>query len=207
MKSAFVVGDSISMHYGPYLEQYLQGWCGYSRKSDGDAALQSLGGTQSANGGDSSAVLTYLQAVRDVGKLTADTLLVNCGLHDIKTEPASGARQIPINLYGQNLTGIVEIASEMGVELIWIRTTPAVDEIHNKPGSTFHRFTADCAAYNAVADAVMAENGVPAIDLFGFTSRLGDDVFCDHVHFHPHIREKQAAYIAGWLQRHFALKH
>ena len=203
MKSVFVVGDSISMHYGPHLELYIQGWCDYARKSEGDAGLRALGDSQSANGGDSSAVLTYLQAVRDSAGLTADALLVNCGLHDIKTDPSSGAKQVPIELYERNLQGIVDVASGMGVELVWIRTTPAVDKIHNKPGATFHRFAADCAAYNAVADALMAENQVPVIDLFGFTLQLGDNVFCDHVHFHPPIREKQAAYIAGWLQRHF----
>ena len=63
----------------------------------------------------------------------------------------------------------------------------------------FHRFVADCAAYNAVADRIMNAAGVPVIDLFTFTRNLGPELFCDHVHFHVNIREKQAAFIAGWL--------
>jgi len=31
---------------------------------------------------------------------------------------------------------------------------------------------ADCAAYNDVADQVMADAGIPAIDLYGFTRQL-----------------------------------
>ena len=63
----------------------------------------------------------------------------------------------------------------------------------------FHRFVADCLAYNDAADRVMAEAGVPSIDLFTFTRNLGPDLYCDHVHFVEPIREKQAAFIAGWV--------
>jgi len=54
-------------------------------------------------------------------------------------------------------------------------------------------------AYNDVADRVMREAGVPVMDLYTFTCNLGTDLYCDHVHFHSHVREKQAAFIAGWL--------
>lgn len=56
-------------------------------------------------------------------------------------------------------------------------------------------------AYNAVADRVMAAARVPCIDLYGFTCLLGPDLYCDHVHFKEPIREKQAAFLAGWLAR------
>lgn len=29
---------------------------------------------------------------------------------------------------------------------------------------------------------------------------LGDEIYCDHVHFTDAVRAQQAAYIAGWLQ-------
>jgi len=41
--------------------------------------------------------------------------------------------------------------------------------------------------------------GSPVIDLYTFTSNLGNDLYCDHVHFHDYIRRQQAAFIAGWL--------
>jgi len=31
------------------------------------------------------------------------------------------------------------------------------------------------------------------------SKQYGPYLYCDHVHFHDSIREKQAAYIAGWL--------
>jgi hypothetical protein len=63
----------------------------------------------------------------------------------------------------------------------------------------FFRFAADGVAYNEAADAIMARAGIPAIDLYNFTLSLGPELYCDHVHFHEAIREKQGIYIAGWL--------
>jgi hypothetical protein len=85
-------------------------------------------------------------------------------------------------------------------DVVWVRTTPVDEAIHNQREMAFHRFAADCDTYNAIADSVMRLNDVPVIDLYSFTRNLGADVYCDHVHFHDHIREKQAANITGWLQ-------
>jgi len=92
-----------------------------------------------------------------------------------------------------------EISAAMKPKLIWIRTTPCDEAVHNRAGMTFHRFSADCDAYNRVADQIMAELNVPVIDLYAFTLNLGDDLYCDHVHFQEPVREKQAAFLAGWL--------
>jgi len=35
--------------------------------------------------------------------------------------------------------------------LVWIRTTPCDETVHNYAGMAFHRFAADCEAYNGVA--------------------------------------------------------
>ncbi len=82
-----------------------------------------------------------------------------------------------------------------------MRTTPCDEQVHNTRSMQFHRYAADCAAYNAVADHIMVEAGVPVIDLYTFTCNLGPDLYCDHVHFPVPIREKQAAFLAGWLAR------
>ncbi len=63
-------------------------------------------------------VLSFLRAKAESGGIEADLLLVNCGLHDIRTDPETGTRQV---------------------------------------------------------------------------------LYCDHVHFQDHIRQKQAAFVAGWL--------
>jgi lysophospholipase L1-like esterase len=194
-----VVGDSISIQYGPYLEKYLAGVIAYSRKEGEEEALLNLDQPQGANGGDSGMVLSFLEAKARSGGVDADLLLLNCGLHDIKTDPGTGTRQVSMNDYKANLKAIINVVAGMNCRLIWIRTTPCDEAVHNREGKTFHRFSADCEAYNKAADEIMASAGIPAIDLYTFTRNLGDDLYCDHVHFHDHIREKQAAFIAGWL--------
>jgi lysophospholipase L1-like esterase len=197
--NVYVLGDSISMQYGPYLEQYLRGFMGYARKEGDELANLNLDLPMGANGGDSSMVRAFLEAKAAAGGIDADVLLVNCGLHDIKTEPETGAKQVPLDAYRENLRAVVAIANAMGVRLVWVRTTPCDEAVHNRPASKFHRFAADCDAYNAAADAVMGGARVPAIDLYGFTKNLGNDLYCDHVHFHEAVREKQGAFLAGWL--------
>ena len=199
MAKIYVVGDSISIQYGPCLMQYLEGLMGYARKEGEAEARLNLDAPIGGNGGDSSRVLSFLRAMAKSGGVDANLLLVNCGLHDIKRHPKTGALQVSINAYEDNLRSIISVARDMQITLIWIRTTPCDEKVHNRPGASVHRFSADCAAYNAVADRVMNDAGVPLIDLHAFTRNLGPDLYCDHVHFREHIREKQAAFIAGWL--------
>ena len=198
-RKLYVIGDSISMHYGPYLERYVSGSYRYARKSPEDVAALGLSDSQDANGADSRAVRIFLEAMLASGRLDADILLVNCGLHDIKRNRETDAYQVPIGEYSENLRAVTAACAARGLPLVWMRTTPCDEAVHNVKQSTFHRFAADCSAYNAAADAVMEKAGVPSIDLHGFTLSMGGDLYCDHVHFHEHIREKQAAYIAGWL--------
>lgn len=199
MKKVFVVGDSISMHYGPYLERFLEGRYLYGRKGGDEDAAPNLDQPTGANGGDSGMVRDYLADLLDGGSPGFDVLLLNCGLHDIKTEPATGARQVSLADYERNLQWIVDKVGAAGIRLIWIRTTPVDEKIHNRPGMTFWRFEKDQADYNAAADRIMRAAGVVTIDLEGFSLRCGDSIFCDHVHFVVDVREKQAAFIAGFL--------
>lgn len=195
----FVIGDSISVHYAPYLKQYLNGVIKYEIKDGTVEALKNLDIPQGANGGDSSRVLEYLKARADKSPIDADYLVLNCGLHDIKTDLNTGEKQIPIEKYAENLKQIIEVAKQSGLKVIWVQTTPADEAIHNAIQPDFKRFKADCIEYNQIADKVMKNAGVPLIDLYTFTNNLGDDIYCDHVHFHVHVREKQAAFIAGYL--------
>ena len=198
----YVIGDSISIQYGPYLKAYLSGFMEYARKEGEAEARLNLDVPQGANGGDSGMVLAFLKAMDATTGIDADFLLLNCGLHDIKTNPVSMARQVDIETYEKNLAEILRTVSTMRCRPIWVRTTPCDENIHNTVNRTFWRFKADCDAYNRVADRVMEQAGVPVIDLFTFTRNLGGDLFCDHVHFREPVREKQAAFLAGWLLGH-----
>jgi lysophospholipase L1-like esterase len=196
----YLVGDSISIHYGPYLQQYLHGLMDYSRKEGEDEALLDLDTPQGANGGDSAMVRAFLEAKASKNGIDADLLLLNCGLHDIKRAPDTNALQVPIEQYRENLRAIVKLVARKGLKLVWIRTTPCDEAVHNRGReNSYKRFSADCERYNQAADEIMTETNTPMIDLHTFTLNLGPELYCDHVHSPPHIREKQAAFIAGWL--------
>lgn len=219
LPSLFVLGDSISMQYGPYLERYVSSRLSYRRKTNTDGSA--------ANGGDSRAVRGYLEAwvlatvaadgasgegatghtgpdLEGVAIPTepVDYLLINCGLQDIKTDPESGRRQVHSERYRANLGAIVDAGQRIAGTVFWVRTTPVDEMIHNSRSHAFHRFTEDAATYNAIADQVMASRQVACVDLASFTMSLGTaaDVYCDHVHFTDTVRAAQAAYIAGFLQ-------
>lgn len=198
----FVIGDSISIQYGPYLERFLEGGFSYDRKRDGAGAKaeHNLDVPQGANGGDSAMVLAYLKARADGDPIAADLLLLNCGLHDIKTEVSGGTKQVPPDAYARNLRAILEVASAMKLKVVWVRTTPVIDELHNARSRNFHRFAVDVATYNAIADEIMSAAGVPIVDLHAFSARFVPAGFIDHVHYSDAVREKQAAFIAGALE-------
>jgi len=187
-----VIGDSISLHYGPYLQTMLTGVMTYTRKTAPDGSLDDR-----ANGGDSTLVLDYLQTLQPDRPF--DNLLINCGLHDIKRDVTTNTRQVPLDRYEANLHAILVQAQRLATRTIWVRTTPVIDERHNRLNTAFRRFEADIETYNAVADRIMLEHGITAIDLFTVTRNLGPDIYADHVHFTEAVRAQQAAFIAGHL--------
>ena len=195
----YLIGDSISLYYGLHLRNYLRGIANCSRKDGIGEGLLDLEHPQGSSGGDSGMVLGFLQAKVEARGIDADVVLFNCGLHDIKTDPSTGAKLTPLNQYRENLKAILDVLATMAPKPVWVRTTPCDEAVHNRPGCDYQRFSGDCRAYNQAADRIMAEGGVPSLDLYTFTMSLGPNPYCDHVHFHDHVCEKQAAYIAGWL--------
>lgn len=199
MRTLLVIGDSISMHYGPQLADFTAHCFQYGRKTGEESWLPATIREQGGNGGDSTAVLTYLLAAREADAIHADILLLNCGLHDIRSDPASGVKQVPIDQYVANLTEVVALAHMMCGQLIWVRTTPVVEAIHNAEGRSFFRFNRDVDAYNAIADHIMTREGVLMADLHTFTTKLPGDVSADGVHFTEPVRALHAAFLAGFL--------
>jgi len=200
----FVIGDSISIQYGPPLQQMLAERFDYARKTGEEEELKQIPEAAAvANGGDSSRVLTYLRAMIAGGSFRPDLLLLNCGLHDIMTHPETGAKQIPLDEYRRNLEAMVDLLRDRGIRTLWVRTTPVDDETHNARAA-FRRYAADQQAYNAAADEIMTAAGVSLVDLDAFTRSLGGpEVFCDHAHFTEPVRQKQAAFIAGSVLAHW----
>jgi len=199
LPSVFVIGDSISIDYHPYLEEMLKGAFAYDRKGGLEDARQNLDEPIGANGGDSRMVLAYLRDLKRRGGFRPDYLLINCGLHDIKTDPQTGTKQVPVEEYRENLRSIVALVREIGSQMVWVQTTPVDEERHNRISKNFYRFEKDCAAYADAAEEIMREEGVPVLRLGVFTRSLAGEIFRDHVHFTPEVSARQAAYIAGWL--------
>ncbi|MBC8101364.1 MAG: SGNH/GDSL hydrolase family protein [Cytophagales bacterium] len=195
----FVIGDSISIDYGPALEKCLAGMFRYDRLGGTDVSRAHRDLPAGANGGDSAMVLAHLERLAVTERFRPDWLLVNCGLHDIKRDPKTGEVNIAPDAYQRNLERIAVQMTAASRNPVWVRTTPVDDDRHNALMQQFHRFAVDVREYNLLADAVFAARGIPAIDLYGLSLRLGPSGFCDHVHYVEEVRASQAAFIAGHL--------
>ena len=66
LPTLFVLGDSISIHYGPYLQKASKGFLQYDRKQGASGVEENnMDVATGANGGDSSMVLAYLKPPSD----------------------------------------------------------------------------------------------------------------------------------------------
>jgi hypothetical protein len=143
--------------------------------------------------------LEYLRALERIGGFGCDVLLLNCGLHDIKTDPPTGRRQVGPEDYAANLQAILSLVPRLARRLVWVRTTPVDQEQHNRSGRTFQRFEKDVDLYNGLADRAMAARGIASADLHSFTRSLQGPLYEDGVHFRDEVRVRQAAFLAGFL--------
>lgn len=198
MPSLFVLGDSISIQYGPDLERFVAPRWRYQRKQGAeDVEAEAAGFLAGANGGDSDRVVAYLRHRLAEADFAPDLLLLNCGLHDLKLPFEREERQVPLSRYAANLRDVVALVGPR-CRLAWIRTTPVDQALHARR-KDFRRLEADVDAYNAAADQIMIAAGVPLIDLHAFSSTFGPDATTDGVHFREDLRPLQAAFIAGAL--------
>ncbi len=196
--SVFLIGDSISIQYGPYLQEYLKDIAYLERKEDDGQSEKDLDVPTGANGGDSRMVLAYLGQKTADPTFKPDYVLLNCGLHDIKHK--GHGTQVDSAAYRQHLLAIHELLAANGIRLIWMRTTNVIDSLHNVRSKKLRRYQADLIAFNRIADEVCAAKQIPTIDLYGLSVALGKEAFVDHVHYGETGRMAQAAYIAGFLQ-------
>ena len=197
----FLLGDSISLQYGPFLADMLADRFLLQRKEGQDQALANLDLPVGANGGDSSHCLRYVQASDRLREINPPHFLLNCGLHDIKADPATGQTQTPLDQYTANLHALIEVLRTRGTSPIWLTTTPVDEAAHNPPSAGFYRYNRDVRRYNQAAAEIMQTARVPVIDLHRFTLSLGPpaDTLYDGRHAHESVRRLQAAFIAGWL--------
>lgn len=200
MKNLYLLGDSISIGYGPALAASLQGAFMVRRKGGGVWDAVGREDDLAYNGRDSGALLSFLDSTRP----KADLFLFNCGLHDIKTAPGETGKQVPLERYGSNLKKIAEIIKSLSKEALWISTTPVIDRLHNsRSDGGAYRCNADVTAYNAAAAGIMEEAGIPIADLYSFTLPFGEKAYRDHVHFTPEIYRRQGEFLASAVFKQF----
>ncbi|VBB43697.1 conserved hypothetical protein [uncultured Paludibacter sp.] len=197
-KNILVIGDSISLGYGPFLSEMLYDKYRYSTKNTG-ADVGNLDYPSGPNAGDSKMVLLYLKTLLKQKK-DINLILLNCGLHDIKTDKKTRKKTIPVELYKQNLDSIFKVVKKQNIPLIWINTTPVNDSIHNSKNVGFYRYNADVIKYNLAADSICKKHKIKQIDLYNFTSKFPITAYKDHIHYFNEYARLQAAYIAGFVQ-------
>ena len=198
--SFFLLGDSISIHYGPFLKEKIAPWATLERKGENAAFDADLDTPEAQNGGDSTLCLDYLGQCFTKPSFKYDWVLLNCGAHDIRravTPPY--AFQVPPEKYAANLDAMYGLMRRHRQRLCWIASCPVFEEVHNKPGNLFNRFHADVKAYNAIAQQWCHANAIPLIDLYAFTLPLCPAAFCDHAHFTEPVRALQADFLAAQL--------
>lgn len=205
MKRVYVIGDSISLHYGEYFADAIFNTFTYVQRKNVQEALDNINMAVGGNGGDSSRVLNLVKKQAEEGTLDIiDILLFNCGLHDIKRHPPKGELQVEADLYEKNLCEIIEIIKTHGVSPIFLTTTPVNDEIHHsylEINNGIERFNDDVVNYNKIAVRVMEKYKVPIIDLYSYTLDFGEKAYDDHVHYTSEVRKLQAEFIANELKR------
>lgn len=202
MKELYIIGDSISMGYGPFLRGFLPGGWHLNRKEDKrGSAWKNLDLPQGENNGDSRMVLAYVKHLLSVNWRIPALLLLNCGLHDLKRY--DGIFQIPIESYRRNLAEIFDLLLQGNVPVVWISSTPVDDETHNRLKDDFKRYNADVINYNEAAAGIAKERGVPVIDLYAATLPLIPAGFMDHVHYQENVRKFQAEFIFNSIKTAF----
>ena len=200
-KHILMIGDSISILYGPYLKDFLQDTFDYRVKGNIKDAIVNLDNPNGANAGNSRMVLDYLKHYSENEiNFEDDIILLNCGLHDIKTDPVTGKKAINLAEYISNLDSIFNIILSLDKKLIWINSTPVNDSIHNSRQTGFYRFNNDVIKYNLAADSICKFYKIPVIDLYLYSSSFPLDAYSDHVHYKQQYSRLQAKFISDYLK-------
>lgn len=188
----YVYGDSISLYYEPYLYELVKREKGTYIRIGGQRAGLSNG----LNSGESTRELMRYISSSHLSDEESGIVLLNCGLHDIKRNRETKEINVDEKTYEMNLEKAILRFRKEGMQVIWVSTTPVIDELHNTRITEFYRFNEDVIKYNTIACNVMNRKEVPIIDLYEYVYQILDDkIFRDHVHFQNDVCEKQAAYI------------
>ncbi|MFW6038890.1 MAG: SGNH/GDSL hydrolase family protein [bacterium] len=170
MNRVVLVGDSIRMHYEPFVREALGG------------AFEVI--STEENGGTITNVLEHLNEW--VIAHQPDVVHLNTGLHDLaRSREGDGSPRTSPQMYRQMLERVFDIIrEETDATIIWARTTP-VNSAKHAAAKAFDRHETDVEAYNHIADEVAAQFKIKINDLYTFVMESGKDQLLgdDGVHF------------------------
>ena len=146
-----LIGDSISIGYTLPVRAALAGKANVHRPP--------------TNCGGTPRILPNLDKWLGSGRW--DVIHFNSGIHDIKRP--GGKRVVTPEQYEKNLRIVVERLKKTGAELIWCSTTQSPQAVCGAPAEDF-------VTYNALAEKIMKENGIPINDLYGFSLPRLDEI-------------------------------
>jgi lysophospholipase L1-like esterase len=128
---------------------------------------------------------------------------LNCGLHDLKRNPDTGAFQVPIAQYQSNVGMILDrVLRTTKAAVVWATITP-VNEVWHRRAKDFDRFEGDVRAYNAAALEAVTARGVALDDLYTLVSGADRDGYLsdDGVHFTDEGYTFLGRAVAGAIRR------
>ena len=166
--NALLIGDSIRIGYDDYVAALLPGTTVYAVSEN----------CTNSNYG--------LQRIDEwLGDRQYDVVCFNFGLHDVDTTLG-----ITPEIYSRNLAQLVDRIQQQTKRLIWVQTTPT--------GKTSgDRHNDRIKMYNAIARAVMKENGVEIARLYDYIRPFTPAVWsADLVHFKTEGYKRMGAFMA-----------
>lgn len=113
-----------------------------------------------------------------------DIVHLNCGLHDLRRDRATGKVKIPLEVYRANLERIFRTLSQSASRVLWATSTP-IDEAWHHQVKTFDRHLSNVERYNRVSVELCKDYGIEVNDLFSAVHKIGLHTYLlpDGVHY------------------------
>jgi len=193
LPEVLIIGDSISMGYGPVVKRLLEGKATVSRPNENCESTQK----------------GIVKLEEWLGNKKYKVIYFNFGLHDLKhvdavTKEPSAKAQDPLltdlPAYAANLTVIASKLKATGAKVIFATTTPVPEH----PGTPLREpFMPE--KYNNVAKEVMAKEGIEVDDLYNLAlPQIKQIQIPDNVHYTPEGYELLGKHIAAVISKYLS---
>ena len=162
LPNVLIIGDSISIGYTPFVQEYLRYRARVVRPMLENGKPENCAGTSKG----------VKEIKRWIGDTKWDVIHFNFGLHDIKhVDPKTGQnsnnpnhpQQADLKQYKKNLKEIIKVLKTTGAKLIFATTTPYPDKVNGplrQPGMP--------EKYNKAAIRIMNKNDIAINNLYLF---------------------------------------